>query len=129
MVIMDKPDYTNKALTLLADTNTYSVLTKDPTTKLKNKLIQTLKDIKQPGGLSDQKYRKLYPTSAVPPSFMVGPKSTKLAPPQAHNVQWGSITYVMAKELVYIIKSLVGQSPHHLKNTQHFVQQIQNKRL
>ena len=35
IVIMDKPDYTSKALALLADTNTYKVLNKDPTTKLK----------------------------------------------------------------------------------------------
>ena len=40
----------------------------------------------------------------------------------------GSITYEVAKELAYIIKPLVGQSPHHLQKTQHFVQQIQNKR-
>ena len=39
------------------------------------------------------------------------------------------MTYVVAKELAYIIKPIVGQSPHHLKNTQHFVEQIQNKRL
>ena len=59
MVIMDKPDYINKALSLLEDTNTYRVLNKDPTIKIENKVIQTLKDIKQSGGLSDQKYRKL----------------------------------------------------------------------
>ena len=41
----------------------------------------------------------------------------------------GSITYRVAKELVYIIKPLVGKSPYHLKNMHHFVQQIQNKRL
>ena len=41
----------------------------------------------------------------------------------------GSITYGVAKELSHIIKPLVGQSPHHLKNTQHFIQQIQGKSL
>ena len=81
MVIMDEQDYTNKAHSPLADTNTYRILNKDPTNKLKNKLIQPLKDIKQSGGLSKQKYKKLYPTSAVPPSFMASLKSIKLAPP------------------------------------------------
>ena len=71
MVIMDKQDYTNKAQPLLQDTKTYKVLNKDPTSRLKNKFIQTLEDIKQTGGISDSKYRKLYPTSAVPPGFMV----------------------------------------------------------
>ena len=41
----------------------------------------------------------------------------------------GSITYGVAKELAHIIKPLVGQSPHHLKNTKHFVQQLQGKKL
>ena len=40
-----------------------------------------------------------------------------------------SITYGVAKELSHIIKPLVGQSPHHLKNTQNFIQQLQGKRL
>ena len=87
MVIMDQQDFTNKAQALLQDTNTYKVLNKDPTSRLKNKLIQTLKDIKQSGGLSDSKYRKMYPTSSVHPNFMASPKYTKLAPPQAHSVQ------------------------------------------
>ena len=41
----------------------------------------------------------------------------------------GSTTYGVAKELAYNIKSLEGQSFHHLKITQHFVHQIHNKRL
>ena len=31
--------------------------------------------------------------------------------------------------MAYIIRPLVSQSPHHLKNTQHFVQHIQKARL
>ena len=41
----------------------------------------------------------------------------------------GSIIYGVAKELASIIHPLVGQSPHYLKNTQHFVQQIQLVKL
>ena len=41
----------------------------------------------------------------------------------------GSITSGVAKELAYIIQTLEGQSPHHLKNTQHFIQQFQGKKL
>ena len=81
MVIMDQQDYINKAQSLLQDTNTYKVLPKDSTSHLKNKLITLLKGIKQTGGLSTQKYKQLYPTSAVPPSFMACPKSIKQAPP------------------------------------------------
>ena len=91
MVIMDKQTYTNKAHSLLVDTNTYRILNKDTTNKLKNNLIQTLKDINKSGGLSNQKDKKLYPTTAVPQSFMTSLKSIMLAPPKAHSVQEGPI--------------------------------------
>ena len=39
MIIMNQEDCTNKALTLLQDTNAYKVLPKDPISQLKNKLI------------------------------------------------------------------------------------------
>ena len=81
MVIMDRQNYTNKAQTLMQDTNTYKVLPKDPTSQLKNKLISLLKDIKQTGGLSTQKYKQLYPTSAVPPKFYRLPKIYKTGTP------------------------------------------------
>ena len=42
MVVMDQQDYTNKAQALLQNTNTYKILSKDPRSRLKNKLIQTL---------------------------------------------------------------------------------------
>ena len=130
MVIMDQQDYTNKALTLLQDTNTYKVLTKDPTSQLKNKLISLLKDIKHTGGLSTNKYKQLYPTSAVPPKCYGLPKIHKTGTPHRPIVSSrGSITDGGAKELAHIIKPLVGQSPNHLKNTQHFIQQLQGKRL
>ena len=81
MVIMDQRDYNTKAQILLQDTNTYKVLPKDPTPTLKNKLINLLKDIKQSGGLSIQKYKQLYPTSAVPPKFYGLPKIHKTGTP------------------------------------------------
>ena len=88
MVIMDQQDCNNKAQALLQDTNTYKVLNKDPTPQLKNKLITLLKNIKQSGGLSTQKYKQLYPTSAVPTkNFMAYPKFTKQVPPQTHSLQ------------------------------------------
>ena len=76
MVLMDKEDYTDKALSLLADTSTYRIINKNPTTKLKNNLAQTLRDMKQTGGLSDHSYRKVYPTNAVTPKFLWPPQNT-----------------------------------------------------
>ena len=81
MVIMDKQDYTNKALSFLSDTSTYKILNKDPTNRLKNKLIQTLKDIKQAGGLCDQKYRKIVPYKCCPSQVLCFPKIHKVGTP------------------------------------------------
>ena len=130
MVVMDKREYTSKAQALLDDTNTYKVLNKDPTPQLKTKLINLIKGIKQSGGLSAHKYKQLYPTSAIPPKFYGLPKIHKTGTPLRPIVSsWGSITYGVAKELSHIIKPLVGQSPHHLKNTQHIINQLQDKKL
>ena len=64
------------------------------------------------------------------PKFYGLPKIHKVGTPLRPTVSSrGSITYGVAKELAYIIKPLVGQSLHHLKNTQHFIQQLQGKKL
>ena len=81
IAIMNQQDYINKAQTLLQDNNTYKVLPKDPNSQLKNKLISLLKDIKQTGGLSTNKYKQLYPTSAVPLNSMAFPKFIKQVHP------------------------------------------------
>ena len=78
MVVMDREDNTDMAHLLLSATNTYRPTTKDPTNKLKNKLAQTLRDIKNQGGLSDNKYRKVYPTSVVALRPYVLPKIHKI---------------------------------------------------
>ena len=56
------------------------------------------------------------PPVAVLPKFYGLPKVHKVGTPLRPIVSCrGSITYGVAKELSYIIKPLVGQSPHHLK--------------
>ena len=63
LVIIDKNDYIQKAEELL-NTNTYKKLPEDPTNKQKNKLVNILKSIKSEGGLSEETYKKLYPTGS-----------------------------------------------------------------
>ena len=128
MVIMDQEDYTNKAQTLLQDTNTYKVLKKDPTSQLKNKLISLRTSNKQEASAPMSTNNYIPPMQ--PPKFYGLPQMHKLGTPLRPIVSSrGSITYGVAKELAYIINPLVGQSQHHLKNTQHFVQQLQGKKL
>ena len=115
---------------LLTDTSTYRIINKDPTTRLKYTLTNTIRYIKQTGGLSDLSYGKVYPTCAVSPKVLWPPKNAQSWHPLRTTVSsTGSITYGVAKELAIIICPLVGQSPHHLKNTQHFKQHIQKARL
>ena len=77
IVVLDRTEYNNKAQKLLEDGGTYKKIKTDPTNKLKNKLISLLKKIKAEGGISDQLYKKMYPTWAVAPKFYGLPKNTK----------------------------------------------------
>ena len=63
LVVMDKEEYINKAQDLLKE-DTYRVIPEDPTNKQKNRLILLLKKIKNEGGISEEKYKIMYPTGA-----------------------------------------------------------------
>ena len=76
LVIIDKNDYIQKADELL-NTNTYKKIPEDPTNKQKNKLVNILRSIKAEGGLSEDTYKKLYPTGAVASKFYGFAKDTQ----------------------------------------------------
>ena len=128
MVVMDREDYTDKTQLLLADTNTYKPSQRTLPTKLKNKLSQTLRDIKKQGGLNGHIYRKMYPTSKVAPKFYGLPKNHKtgtpsspLSPGGVHHI-WGGCGAGQHH------LCLAGQSPHHLKKHP-FIQHIKEVKL
>ena len=77
MVVMNRHEYIKKARTLLDDTNTYKPIPSDPTTKLKNKLVNILKMIKGEGNLEENIYKKVYPTGTSAPKFYWLPKIHK----------------------------------------------------
>ena len=127
---MDKKDYPKKAKALLEDQGTYKALKTDSTSKMKSKMINLLKKIKTEGGIDDILYKKLYPTGAVAPKFYGLPKIHKSGIPLAPIVSSrGSISYEVAKELARILKPLVGSSPHHIKNSGDFIEQIKHVKL
>ena len=66
MVVMDKHDYISRAHDLLAEKDAYRLITGDPTTKCKNKLIQILRTIKPQGGLSNITYKRLSHRCSIP---------------------------------------------------------------
>ena len=97
-----------KAKALLDDTNTYKPITTDPTTKLKNRLINILKMMKGEGKIDENTYRKIYPTGASAPKFYGLPKIHKEDVPLRPIVSSiGSVIYEVAKELSRILKPLL----------------------
>ena len=80
LVVMNKTDYINKSEELLNIT-TYKRIPEDPTNKQKAKLINILKKIKSEGRLSEDGYKKMYPTGAVSPKYYGLPKIHKAGTP------------------------------------------------
>ena len=92
MLVIDKQDYQDKAL---SDTNTYRSINKDPTTKLSNQLINTLKDIKQVDLMTQSKDA---PNQCCTPQVYGLPKIHKVGTPLRSIVSSkGSITYGYGK--------------------------------
>ena len=129
LVVLNTEDYLKKAEDLL-NQNTYRALTSDPTMRLKNKMINLLKTIKSKGGLSEDRYRRLYPTGAGSPKFYGLPKIHKPGMPLRPIVSSiGGVTYHTSKEVARILKPLVGKSERHVKNTQDFIESIKGIHL
>ena len=129
IVVMNRHDYIKKARVLLDDTNTYKPITSDPTNKLKNKLINILKMIKGEGNIDENTYKRVYPTGASAPKFYGLPKIHKDVPLRPIVSSIAYVTYGVAKELSRILKSLVGNSIHHVNNSKEFAEEIRNIKL
>ena len=76
LVVIDKADYIEKAEELL-NKALYKKIPEHPTSRQKNRLINILRNIKTEGGLSEEAYRRLYPTGAGSPKFYGLPKIHK----------------------------------------------------
>ena len=119
MVVMDRQDYKCKELELLDDKDIYKPILQDPTTKYKSQLINLLKSYKTQGQITKDIYK-----NASTPKFYGLPKIHKTGTPLRPIVfSRGSITYRVHKEMANILQPLVGASPQHIRNTQHFVEE------
>ena len=78
MVVMDREEYVTKTQELLAQP-AYKLIPRDPTNKIKAQLITKQRKIKRDNNLDEGKYKAMYPTGCIPPSFMGNPKSIKQA--------------------------------------------------
>ena len=129
LVIMKRTDYITKSEELL-NTGTYKKIPEDPTKRQKARLVNILQNIKSEGGMSEESYRKMYPTGAVSPKYYGLTKIHKAGTPLRPIISsTGTATYNTAKELARILKPLVGTSIHHVQNTRYFIEQIKDVRL
>ena len=76
LVVMNRGDYEKKAEELLSQT-TYNNINNDPTTRYKNKLINLLKTIKTPGGISEALYKSYTQLGQGCQNFMDSPRCIK----------------------------------------------------
>ena len=129
-VIMDTTDYKDKVQTLLADTNTYTKLQRNPTQKFKNKLINILREWKRQNTISEQLYWKIYPESDESPKFYGTPKIHKQGTPLRPIVSTcGSITYNAARYLADVLAPLQGNTIHSVNNTKDLVDALQDLQI
>ena len=89
-------DYIDNATNLLSQP-VYRTIERDPTNKLKAKLITLLKKLKWETGLEDYIYKSMYPTGCTTPKFYGLPKFCKANIPLRPIVSSrASVTYGVA---------------------------------
>ena len=79
LTVIDKEDYIQKAHSLL-DQPTYKTIDRDPTNRIKAKLIQIFRRVKREMGIDEGMYKAMYPTGCISPKFYGLPKIIKLVP-------------------------------------------------
>ncbi|KAJ0059974.1 hypothetical protein NL108_017154, partial [Boleophthalmus pectinirostris] len=119
-VILDQEytkTYEQKMQTLLADTDTYEIITKNPTEEKKRALKTLLKSVLEHKKITREANNDLIPTASITPRIYGTPKIHKTDTPLRPIVDSiGSVTYNLSKALVEIIKPLIGQTKFHCKN-------------
>ena len=81
VVVIDKHEYREKALSLLNDRNTYSILKYDPTGKIQKILNAKLLLLRKSNIISKATYEKLYSSDGLSPRFYGLPKIHRLEIP------------------------------------------------
>ncbi len=126
-VVLDKEEYVEKVNTMLADRKTYEELPSDPTPKYKRKLVSMLTDLKKEGKITESKYKELYPTAENVPRLYCTPKIHKAGTPLRPIVDYtGTIGYNTSRWLADILGALVGNTKHHVQNSKHLAEELEN---
>ena len=116
-VVMNRVDYDDKINTLLSDMQTYQPLQSDPSSACERKLKSILSRMKD--RTPDSIYRVINTTDGNTPRLYGIPKLHKPGVPMRPIVSFiGSPTYQLSKYLCHILSPLVGNTTHHLRNTE-----------
>ena len=110
---------------LLKDETTYLKLKRDPTSKYRDKFVDTLHDFKERVVIDKGLHKKLYRTTDQPPRFYGLPKVHKADILLQTIVGLiGTISYECAHYLAMVLSTLVGKTEHHVKNSNEFPKDI-----
>ena len=124
-VVLDKPDYINKAKALLNDTNTYRRLQEDHCKKLGNQINATLKKLKDSQKITREEQWKMRPGDPRIALFYGLPKVHKEGIPLRPIVSLpGTPTYNLSKELWKRLKYLISGSQYSIHNAQQFLDKL-----
>ena len=130
--VLDRTDYEAKVDNLLNDTDTYELLSKDPTDKYKRELSVILNELKAEGAIDYALKKKLFPTECDVPKVYGLTKVHKVSVPLRPIVSSiGSVTYNASSFLADVLSAVVGirKSPYHIKDTKQFVDTVKDLRL
>ena len=127
---MDREDYINKMEEKLKDETTYKRIEEDPTSKIKEALAKQLDKIKEEKQIDQKTYFRLFPTKEKIPRMYGQPKVHKQNYPLREIVDsTGRVTKEIDKYISKMLLKYVGETPHYIKNSAHFVEKIKDLRV
>lgn len=125
VVIMNKTDYISEAHRQLNNPIFYKHLDYDPTEEFKAVVQDTVNDLVKDNQLGDKAVRSLVPLSPVPGRFYLLPKIHKENCPGRPIVSGiGTVTEQLSRYVDVIISSLPCKFSSYLKDTNHFLLDI-----
>ena len=125
-VILNREDYLGKCMDHISN-GTYLLLKKDPTTKIKTKILKQLKALKDNKCTDNKLYYYLKPTDSPAPRFYGQSKTLKPGVPIRPNVSYsGSPLYNLKKYITNILKAYVKVENSSTKNSFTFSNCIRN---
>jgi hypothetical protein len=127
VVVMDKHEYREKALSLLNNRNTYSILKSDHTGKTQRVLNAMLLLLRKSNIISQATDKKLYSSDGLSPRFYGLPKIHKPEIPLRPIVSF--VKSPIHLELAKILSPVVGNTENTVKNSCHFAEFVRGKNL